>query len=146
MQDKNVILSITGTQRDESGTPDSIELVTDGKYSFEDGVARLSYMESSLTGLDGTMTSFYVRPTEVVLTREGSVNSQMVFQPGRKHYFLYDTPYGSATMGVDTHSILSTLGEHGGDLDIDYVVDFEHTIVGRNQFKINVREQKGAVL
>jgi len=145
LQHKNVILSITGTQRDEAGNPDSIELVTDGEYWFTDGVARFSYRESSLTGLEGTRTSFAVKPTEVILSREGSVNAQMIFQPGQKHYFLYDTPYGSATMGVDTHSVRSTLGEHGGELQIDYVVDFEHTIVGRNQFKINVREQKGAI-
>lgn len=145
MQDKNVIISIVGTQRDEEGNPDSIELVTDGKYSFKDGHGFFSYMESSLTGLEGTRTTFVVSPMGVVMSREGTVNSQMVFEEGKKHYFLYDTPYGSATMGVNTHRVSARLGEHGGDMEIDYVVDFEHTVVGRNQFKINVREQKGAV-
>ena len=46
-------------------------------------------------------------------------------------------------MGLDTHRISSTLGERGGDMEIDYVVDFDHAVVGRNKFKINVREQKG---
>ena len=28
-----------------------------------------------------------------------------------------------ATMGLDTHRLSSTLGERGGDMEIDYVVD-----------------------
>lgn len=65
----------------------------------------------------------------------------MFFQEGKKNYFLYETPYGSATMGVDTRRVRSSLGEHGGDIEIDYDIDFEHTFMGRNQFKINVKEK-----
>ena len=46
-------------------------------------------------------------------------------------------------MGLDTHRISSSLGEGGGELEIDYIVDFDHTVVGRNRFKINVRERAG---
>ena len=63
---------------------------------------------------------------------------------GTKNTFLYDTPFGSATMGLDTHRIHSTLGPKGGDMEIDYVVDFDHAVVGRNKFRINVRERGGA--
>ena len=79
----------------------------------------------------------------MVLSREGTLTSRMIFQEGRKNTFLYDTPYGSATMGLDTHRIHSTLGPMGGDMEIDYIVDFDHAVVGRNKFRINVREQKG---
>lgn len=140
---KDVIISITGIQSSSGGEPNAVELITDGKYSFNDGEGVFSYMESNLTGLEGTRTSFTVNPGVVVMSREGSLNTQMIFQNGKKHFFLYDTPYGSATMGVDTHRIHSLLGEHGGYMEIDYVIDFENTIVGRNQFRINVRESGG---
>ena len=68
----------------------------------------------------------------------------MVFREGTKNTFLYDTPFGSATMGLDTHRIHSTMGPRGGEMEIDYVVDFDHAVVGRNKFRINVREQGGA--
>ena len=80
----------------------------------------------------------------MVLTREGTLTSKMVFREGTKNTFLYDTPFGSATMGLDTHRIHSTLGPKGGDMEIDYVVDFDHAVVGRNKFRINVRERGGA--
>ena len=139
---RDVIISITGIQNDPNGERDSVELVTAGKYGFENGESRFTYEESELTGLDGTRTTFTISPMGVVLRREGSLNSEMVFQQGRKNFFLYETPYGSATMGVDTRRIDTRLDEHGGDLELDYDIDFNHTPMGRNTFKINVRENE----
>ena len=140
MNMKDAIISITGIQDDHSGENDAVELVTAGQYGFEDGESRFTYEESDLTGLSGTRTTFTISPMGVVLRREGSLNSEMVFQQGRKNFFLYETPYGSATMGVDTRRIDTRLDEHGGDLELDYDIDFNHTPMARNKFKINVRE------
>ncbi len=142
---KDVIISITGVQNYPQGSDDAVELVTEGKYSFRDGKGVLSYMESELTGMQGTKTSFTFTPDEVILSREGTLTSKMIFREGTKNTFLYDTPFGSATMGLDTHKIHSTMGPRGGDMEIDYVVDFDHAVVGRNKFRINVREQVGAL-
>ena len=141
---KDVIISITGVQNFPQGSDDTVELVTEGKYCYRDGKGELSYMESELTGMQGTRTSFTFTPTEVVLSREGTLTSKMVFREGTKNTFLYDTPFGSATMGLDTHKIHSNMGPRGGEMEIDYVVDFDHAVVGRNKFRINVREQGGA--
>lgn len=139
---RDVIISITGVQNDPNGDKDSVELVTTGQYGIENDEIRLTYEESELTGLDGTRTTFTISPMGVVLRREGSLNSEMVFQQGRKNFFLYETPYGSATMGVDTRRIDTQLDEHGGNLELDYDIDFNHTLMGRNKFKINVRENE----
>ena len=142
MNMKDVIISITGIQNDPNGESDSVELVTAGQYGFENGESRFTYEESDLTGLQGTRTTFTISPMGVVLRREGSLNSEMVFRQGKKNFFLYETPYGNATMCVNTRRIDTRLGEHGGDLELDYFIDFNHTPMGRNKFKINVRESK----
>ena len=139
---RDAIISITGIQNDPSGERDSVELVTAGKYGFENGESRFTYEESELTGLTGTLTTFTINPMGVVLRREGSLNAEMVFQQGRKNYFLYETPYGSATMGVDTRRIDMSLGEHGGSLELDYNIDFNHTPMGSNKFRIKVKESE----
>jgi uncharacterized beta-barrel protein YwiB (DUF1934 family) len=138
---KDVIISITGTQNFSQDPGETVELVTEGKYSYRDGRGELTYMESDLTGMKGTKTSFVFTPEEVILSRDGTLTSRMVFREGRKSTFLYDTPYGSATMGLDTHRISSSMGPRGGDVEIDYVVDFDHAMVGRNKFCIKVKEQ-----
>jgi uncharacterized beta-barrel protein YwiB (DUF1934 family) len=76
----------------------------------------------------------------VTLTREGAVTSQMLFQKGRKNVFLYDTPMGAMTMGVDTHHLRTVTDEHGGKLDIIYSVDVDNVPLGKNVFRIDWKE------
>ncbi len=136
---KDVIISITGTQTADNGD-DVIELVTDGKYSYGETESLVTYDESSLTGMEGTKTTFKIEKDIVTLTREGAVNSQMLFQKGRKHFFLYDTPFGATTMGVDTQKLRTNMSEHGGKMDIVYSVDVDNIPLGKNIFSINVKE------
>jgi uncharacterized beta-barrel protein YwiB (DUF1934 family) len=117
-----------------------MELVTAGQYGVSADEIRLTWEESELTGMEGTRTSLTVQPGSVVLSREGKLNTSMEFEEGKKHYFLYETPFGAATMGLDTHRIRNRLGTHGGDMEIEYVVDMNQNVVGRNRFYIQVRE------
>ena len=141
MQMRDVIISVTGIQQGENG-PDAMELVTAGQYGVSPEEILLTWEESELTGMEGTRTRLSVQPHAVTLSREGALNTSMEFEEGKKHYFLYDTPYGSATLGLNTHRIRNGLGYHGGDIEIDYVVDVDQSVVGRNRFYIQVREPK----
>ena len=139
--ENNVIISIQGKQSFEAQDDDTIELVTEGclEPDGDDGYT-LSYQESELTGLEGTLTTFQVEPDRVTLLRVGEFNSQMVFQEGRRHLAMYNTPYGSMTIGVNTRHLQADLTECGGDIEIDYAIEIDHTVAGRNVFQINVRE------
>ncbi|MBQ7895651.1 MAG: DUF1934 domain-containing protein [Oscillospiraceae bacterium] len=137
---KNVVISIDTTYIYGPDEEETIEFSTDGVYLFENNVGCLSYYETQVTGMEGTRTSICVSPNNVVVDREGSVNSQMIFQVGVKNSFVYDTPYGSATMGIDTRRIRHNLDEDGGELVIDYLVNLNENSVTRNRFHVTVRE------
>ncbi len=136
---KNVLISIKSFQAAQDTDEESFELVTDGEYSINDGIAEFSYMESELTGFAGTRTSFVIEPDRVVLNRAGGLNGEMIFSEGKKHHFVYDTAYGALTMGVDTQRIKKQLDENGGNLEIQYVIDIDNVVMSRNKFMINVR-------
>ena len=138
--EKDVIISIRGTQ-DYSGTdPDTMDLVTEGKLAVQDGALCLSYEESELTGMEGTTTVFQVEPEKVTLLRLGSVQSEMVFEEGRRHMSLYSTPYGNMEIGVRARRLNSTLELTGGRLEIDYDIEINHMLAGQSLFRIDVRE------
>ncbi len=140
---QNVWISFSSIHNVDGGDDsDRLDFTTDGSYIFADNVGRLSYQESDVTGLEGTCTSVTVTPGEIVVDRDGLVKSQMVFSEGRKNSFLYSTPFGEATMGVDTRRIRGKLDERGGEIEIDYVVDMEHAVVARNRFHITVRQME----
>ena len=144
--DKSVIISIKGKQSYEDVEDETIELVTEGLLAKEgEGEYTLSYQESELTGLEGTLTTFQIENGRITLMRIGEVNSQMVFEEGRRHLSMYNTPYGALAVGVNTRRMRTTLGDDGGNIEIDYAIEIDHAVAGRNLFEINVRE-KGSII
>ena len=139
--DKNVILSIRGQQTfDNNSDPEVIELVTEGTLTpHEGGHYTVRYQESELTGLEGTQTTIQVGGDSVTILREGQVNSQMVFEEGRRHLTMYNTPYGALSIGVNTRKMKVDLDETGGSIEIDYALEVDHAVAGENLFSIFVR-------
>ncbi len=119
---------------------DEIEFVTEGEYGYGGGIIHFDYMESELTGMWGTHTCFEVAGSQVTMTREGTVNSCVLFNPGEKHYFAYSTPMGMLSMGVETQTVINNLGIHGGTLQLHYTIDVQGAVVSRNQVAIEVKQ------
>ncbi len=144
--EKDVVISIKGMQQYEDADPDTIELVTAGRLQKEGESYTLSYQESEVTGLEGTLTTIQVEGEQVTLMRMGEFNAQMVFQEGRRHLSMYNTPYGAMAIGVNTRRLLADLNDQGGDIEIDYAIEIDHAIAGRNIFQIKVKEANGISL
>ena len=68
----------------------------------------------------------------------------MVFQEGQKHLSVYETPYGSLMLGVNTHRAKANLGAEGGSLSIRYRLEVDSQPVGENSFEIQVTEPQPA--
>ena len=143
--EKEVVISIKGMQNYEGALPDVVELVTQGRLAREGERYTLSYQESELTGLSGTLTTIRVDGPEVTLMRVGEFNSQMVFQEGRRHLSMYNTPYGAMSIGVNPRHLLAELTDQGGDIEVDYTIEVDHAMAGRNVFRINVKEAEGGL-
>ena len=134
-----VMLSIRGEQYFDGIDPDAQELMTEGTMTLTENGMVLAYEETALTGMEGTTTRFQVQGPRVILTRSGTVNSQMVFEEGRQHTSLYETPFGELSVDIQTSVLKHNLTERGGLMEIKYSIAVEHTVTGRNCFKIRVR-------
>ena len=143
--EKEVVISIKGVQKYEGTAPDTMELVTKGRLSRVGESYTLSYQESELTGLEGTLTTIQVDGGQVTLLRVGEFNSQLVFQEGRRHLSMYNTPYGAMSIGVNTRHLMASLTDQGGDIEVDYTIEVDHALAGRNVFRINVKESESGL-
>ena len=140
MAEKKVIIFVKSHQHYEGAEPEDMELISEGLMdTAEDGTVTLTYEETELTGLEGTTTQLHIAGPRVTLLRQGSVNSQMIFEVGRKHLSMYETPYGSLAVGVDTRRLKNTVGEGGGELEIDYAIEIDNLLAGKSLFRLNVK-------
>lgn len=144
--EKDVVIAIRAMQKYEDTDPDVVELVTTGRLSRDGEHYTLSYQESELTGLDGTLTTIQVEGERVTLLRVGEFSTQMVFQEGRRHLSMYNTPYGAMAIGVNTRHLLAELDDRGGNIEVDYAIEVDHALAGRSIFRINVKESEAESL
>lgn len=135
----NAVIKITGVQGFMQPDAETVEFVTDGVYCRTEDGYQIFYHESALTGLAGTSTTVDITRDAITVERKGMLNTKMVFREGEKDRFLYDTRFGSATMGIETRKVAASFDDYGGDLGIDYVVNMEHTVASRNKLNMSVR-------
>ncbi|MEG0779104.1 MAG: DUF1934 domain-containing protein [Oscillospiraceae bacterium] len=138
---KPVMISVRGEQYFEETDPDSTELITEGTLLETAEGYFLSYEESELTGMAGTTTTFELRGNQVILTRAGLVNSQMVFEQGKQHSSSYETPYGDMSIDISTSLLEKEMTLAGGHMEIRYSIAVQHEVTGHNCFHISVREK-----
>ncbi len=145
MTKRDVIISIQGKQssfwpNDAGEDETAVELVTSGQLTRKNEEFVLTYKESNMSGLGSTLTTLMVQDRCVTMLRCGPVTTQMVFEQGRNHLSLYETEEGSLMIGVKTKSVSSTLGDHGGEISMEYEVEIDHAVSGLSSVHIHVRE------
>lgn len=134
-----VVLSIRGSQEYPGQPPEVLELTTDGTMEFRNGGWNISYQESALTGLEGVTTTFRVEPERVILTREGTLNSQMVFQMGVDHESLYQMPFGALLLTVRATHLFYDIVPDGGVIDLSYNINIENQEAGVIDYHLDIR-------
>ena len=133
-----VMLSICGKQSYMDQEPEIIELVTEGTLEQTENGWEIVYQESELTGLAGVTTSFAMEPGKIVLTRTGSLKSQMVFQQGVSHDSLYQMEFGALLITVCAKKIDYAISNQGGTVDLSYQIEIEQSSAGMIDYHLQI--------
>lgn len=120
--------------------PEIIEINTLGKRHLERGRVEISYEETEATGMAGSRTalSFLVeQPGIVSMTREGTVSTALVFEEGKRHHCLYQTPYMPFEVCVHTLKVENRLAREKV-LELDYIIEIRGARAERTKFRMEI--------
>ena len=134
-----VMLRLQGRQLYEGQDPEVIELVTEGTMERLADGWEICYEESDLTGLEGVTTTFRIESNQIVLTRKGRLDSQMVFQIGVLHESLYQMEFGALMITVCATRIDCNVTEQGGTVDLVYGIDIEQSAGGVVEYHLDIQ-------
>jgi uncharacterized beta-barrel protein YwiB (DUF1934 family) len=135
----NVKVSIKGMQTQDDDTND-VELFTEGKFEKSGNKYVLIYKESEMTGFEGTTTTVEIENEKVSIIRSGNVSNQMIFLKGKKTTSYYNTQFGSLVIGVMTDKMDVDVGDDGGKIDINYILDINEEFIGQNNVQIDIKK------
>lgn len=138
---KDVMIAIRGLQFLEGDEEDNIETLQQGEFFLRNGSRYLVFDEYQEGFQEPVKTTLKYKDGEMVLTRRGVLNVQMVFAEGRKNTTRYQTPYGVMMIGIDTSRVVFSEDEHGFKLDVNYTLEANYQYVADCHIRIEVREK-----
>lgn len=137
---EKIMINIDGTQNFGNGDTNNVELTTEGELIVSENSYTLKYKESELTGMEGTTTEITVDDNGIVnLVRSGTVNSNLVFEEGKRHLSYYDTADGAFSIGVFASYVDTVLEQHYGEISITYAMDVDDKPIGENEIRVRFK-------
>ena len=119
--DKNATFETKNAETEHS------EMTVLGRY-HDDGIrVAISYDEGELSGMEGSRTTVSYQKNEpgvITMLRTGSVKTALLFEKGRCHECVYQTPIAHFDVRVQTDEVNNSL-EGVGVLYLDYTVELK---------------------
>ncbi len=131
-------ITIKGRQVYEDEDQGEICLSALGTYREKDGTRFILYKEYDDDDANVFRTALLkVEPGMVTMSRSGS-STRLILEKGRRHLCLYDTGFGTLTVGVYTSRLDVDLDDTGGKLEIAYTLDVDSNLSSQNLLSVEV--------
>ncbi len=135
----NVMISLTSIQW-QNGEKNESELLTKATISKSGGRDVIFYEDTPATGFEGSITTITVDgSSSASIVREGTANSVLSLEIGKKHFCQYGTPFGNMQIGVYTHAISNELSETGR-LYLKYTLDLNSSYLSDNEIIMTINQ------
>ena len=135
---KDIILTISGLHATDGEADEPVEIISPGRYYFKNGKHYVLFDEV-MEGVDGVIKStlkFTDNYAEVI--RSGAASTRMVFEAGKEHMVIYQTPMGPLSISVYTDDIIAELSEEQMNLEINYSLKTEGSVITESTVHLNV--------
>lgn len=119
-----------------------IELCTEGFMNTDGKKVELVYEESEITGMEGSRTSMSFEnenPGFIAMMREGSVSTSLIFERGKRHHCVYNTPIMPFEICVRTIKVENEILSNG-TLKLDYIIEIRGAKAERTKFELEIIE------
>ena len=136
---KDVLLSIVGLYTEDNEDGDSIETLVPAEFYVKEGTYYIFY-EEIIDGVSGiTKSRIKYADKCMELTRKGEVSTNMLFEEGKKTLNMYQLPYGTLAVGLDTKKIEKTETDDEIKIHIEYGMEIDYQLVSETSIDIVVK-------
>jgi len=132
---ERVLVTVRGTQTDETGEESVIETTAAGRYYLRGGKHYVLY-EDGAEARTSTVLKF--NEHKLTLLRHGAIEHRQEFLPQGKSRSFYRTPVGELELEVHTHKLAVDFGAVAGKVDVLYDLAVNGRLQSRNSLHIEV--------
>jgi len=138
---REVQLTISGLQWGEDMEQDNIETVVPAEYFKRNDTHYLLY-EEVMEGFTQTSKNRVKFKEDLLeLSRQGLMNTHMIFEENKTHMTDYVTPYGNFLMGINTEKIVVEEKEDSIRVIVEYKIEIGDEPISTNQIELKICER-----
>lgn len=115
---KKAIISVFSGENENNDEP--ISVTTPGEFYRRNDCYYAVYKETEISGMEGTTTTLKIKPDKFSILRMGTTSTKMEFQKDKKTFSLYDTPYGTLELEINTKQLQIDINDEGGKVSVKY--------------------------
>lgn len=138
------VLEMIADEEDEKESVEPIEIMVEGRLVTGVRRVELVYDESAVSGMGGSVTTIGFdrsNPGLISMMRTGTVYSAFVFEEGKRHVSVYDTPFSSFDICVRTLRVQNELLQKGR-IGLEYLIEVHGAQAERCRMEITVRKSE----
>ncbi len=120
------------------------EMLVEGRLVTTPSRVELIYEEGELSGMEGSVTSIGFDRTSsglISMMRTGLVSTAMVFEEGKRHLCLYQTPFSDFEICVRALRVENRLLQEGR-IELDYLIEVHGAQAERCKMRIQTRRDE----
>lgn len=138
---RNVKLSISGLHQDAEAENANVETIVSAEYFKKNDSHYLLYEEKQ-EGFEKTSKNrIKFKENSMELTRQGLMQTHMVFEEKKKHMTRYTTPYGEILLGIDTKQIRVMEQEHRIEVTVEYSLEADGEYLSDCKIQLQIEEE-----
>ncbi|KUK72448.1 MAG: hypothetical protein XD91_1328 [Clostridiales bacterium 38_11] len=139
---KDITIKVISTQASKGKNPLITELITEGNFYMDDGQYCFEYIESEISGMEGSVTRLISDGDKKLTMKRNGVQASALleFQEGEKSKSSYITEYGTFAIILNTTKVESTIDQFGrGKINLEYRMTFGTDSETINKLEITIR-------
>ena len=133
---EKVIVKVHGEQTGADGETSAIEVVTEGRHYFKNGMHYVLYDDKMAD--ESVSTILEIEPDRLRLTRSGAVAQEQHFVRGMESTSEYKTPFGNLKLSVQTKDMTIAYGTVSGEIHVDYALAINGAWQSDNSLSIEI--------
>lgn len=137
---QKAIISVSSKQ--SIGEEEIIEVVTPGNFYKKENFYYAVYEETELSGMSGTTTTLKIGKDNFSLIRMGSTSAKMHFDKKTENISMYNTPYGTLELKIETKDLDINIDDNGGSVLVNYNMSLSGQTPYNTMLKIGIKAQE----
>lgn len=138
---REVELTISGLQWGADVEQDNIETVVAAEYFKKNDTHYLLYEEAMEGFTQTSKNRIKWKGNLLELTRQGLMNTHMIFEENKTHMTDYVTPYGNFLLGINTKKVLVEEKEDYIHVIVEYKIEIGDEPISNNKIELQIRQR-----